>query len=92
MEIDSSSVLDQNGPASQFQRASSIHHMCNHTCVVAHEFGNLFKCQSSGLVHVCDSTCASRVYRDRYSSICLISRKVHPPLEAQQQSAHNLAR
>jgi hypothetical protein len=56
---------------------------------VVHDFGNCYRCLSSGLLHVCDSNCSSRVFRDRYSSICLISRKVHGPLET---TVHNTQR
>lgn len=67
----------------QFQKSVDIQHLCCHTCTVVHEFGNLFRCRSSGMLHVCDANCASRVYRDPYSSICILSKKLHGPLDQQ---------
>ena len=64
--------------------AASVQHLCNATCQTCHQFGNVYRCISSGMLHVCDANCTSRVYRDPYSSICLISRKVCPPLPQQQ--------
>jgi hypothetical protein len=67
-------------PRTDFQRCSS-QHLCDHRCHVEHMFGNVFQCRTSGLLHVCDATCACRVFRDAHSSICLLSRRVHPPLD-----------
>ncbi|KAG2434610.1 hypothetical protein HXX76_007505 [Chlamydomonas incerta] len=61
------------------QEQLSSGHVCNHTCCVTHEFGNMYRCATSGLVHICDSTCNQRLYHDKYSTICRISRKLHPP-------------
>jgi hypothetical protein len=63
-------------PASQLERQMSVHHECCHRCSVEHLFGNMFRCCSSGQLHCCDSTCQQRVYNDRYSTICRISKKV----------------
>lgn len=88
MDVDCSSwQQDQDQHRTQFQKESSIQHLCNHTCSVQHQFGNIFRCVSSGLLHVCDSNCSSRVYRDPYSSICLISRRIHGPLEVPLNNA-----
>ncbi|KIY97638.1 hypothetical protein MNEG_10323 [Monoraphidium neglectum] len=54
----------------------NVQHLCDHRCSVQHMFGNAFRCQSSGQLHVCDANCTQRVYNDRYSTICRISRKV----------------
>ncbi|GIL66973.1 hypothetical protein Vafri_20471 [Volvox africanus] len=59
--------------------ALSLPHICGHTCNVVHEFGNMYRCVSSGLVHICDSNCDQRLYHDRYNTICRISKKLHPP-------------
>lgn len=53
-------------------------HQCCHTCQITHEFGNMYRCASSGQVHVCDSNCAQRIPLDRYSYICKLSRKLFP--------------
>mmetsp|Transcript_23291 Transcript_23291/g.59539 ORF Transcript_23291/g.59539 Transcript_23291/m.59539 type:complete len:89 (-) Transcript_23291:920-1186(-) len=58
-------------------------HQCDHRCVIEHCFGNVFKCASSGMQHVCDCNCDQRVYYDNYHSICKLSRKLHPPLESE---------
>lgn len=51
---------------------------------VEHMFGNVFKCHSSGQVHVCDANCQQLVYNDRYSRMCRVSRRIFPapPSEA----------
>lgn len=53
-----------------------IEHMCDHRCNVQPLFGNAYRCESSGQVHVCDANCSQRMYYDRYSTVCRISRKV----------------
>ena len=53
----------------------SGHHRCSPRCVVQAEFGNLYRCLTGGIVHVCDSNCGLRVWRDRHSSICRVSRR-----------------
>lgn len=63
----------------------SLQHLCSHRCHVQREFGNVFRCMTSGLVHVCDQTCNQRLYNDRYSTICRISKKLHPPFEGEPQ-------
>jgi len=80
MDVDCLTSQQADQQATQFQKASSIQHLCCASCNVSHQFGNLYVCTSSGMLHVCDANCTSRVYRDPYSSICLLSRKVHPPL------------
>jgi len=62
--------------------ATSLQHECTHTCCVQHEFGNLYKCLSSGQLHVCDANCDQRLYNDRYSTICRVSKKLFPPFES----------
>ena len=56
-------------------------HECCHTCLVSHEFGNVYKCHSSGQLHVCDANCGQRVFYDKYSTICRVSRKLFPSFE-----------
>ncbi len=41
-----------------------VQHICGHGCTVQLEFGNLYRCNTSGLVHICDSTCNQRLYYD----------------------------
>eukprot|EP00878_Enallax_costatus_P005596 GHUV01005869.1.p2 GENE.GHUV01005869.1~~GHUV01005869.1.p2 ORF type:complete len:121 (+),score=5.22 GHUV01005869.1:397-759(+) len=81
---------DQCRASTQLSRELSILHECNHTCQVQHEFGNLYRCVSSGQVHICDSTCCKRIEWDRYSQICVISKKTFPlkqcsPLEQRKR-------
>ena len=47
-------------------QASQVPHQCDFSCLVVHEFGNLYTCRSSGMQHVCDQNCNQRVYNDRY--------------------------
>lgn len=36
-------------------------HMCTRFCQFQHQFGNLFRCVTSGTQHVCDQTCQQTV-------------------------------
>jgi hypothetical protein len=69
-----------------------VQHVCNHTCHVSAEFGNVFLCTTSGLLHVCDSTCTRRVWRDHHSSICVISGKICEPLPHHHMPPHRCVR
>lgn len=62
-------------------------HECCHRCQVTHEFGNLFKCHSSGMLHVCDDNCDQRLWHDRYSTICRVSKRLFPPFECVDMDA-----
>jgi hypothetical protein len=53
-----------------------VQHVCSHRCKVELMFGNVYRCLSSGQVHVCDQGCSQQVPQDRYSSVCRISKKV----------------
>ena len=53
-------------------------HTCSRNCEYQHLFANVFTCQTSGQVHVCDQTCNQRVWYDSYSSICRLSKRVWP--------------
>jgi len=46
--------------------------------------GNLFQCQGTGQLHVCDSTCVQRVQYDNVSTICRLSRRVFPISEQER--------
>ncbi|CAG9465826.1 unnamed protein product [Pedinophyceae sp. YPF-701] len=58
-------------------------HTCTRFCQMGHEFGNVYRCCSTGKLHVCDSNCAERVQVDNYTAVCRLSRKVFQvtPLE-----------
>jgi hypothetical protein len=55
-------------------------HQCGAACSVEALFGNAYRCLSSGMVHICDRNCDQRVAYDRWSSICVISKKLGPPM------------
>lgn len=38
-------------------------------------FGNVFKCVTSGITHVCDQNCDLRVAIDPYTAVCRISKR-----------------
>jgi len=67
----------QHGAATtQLTKQLGVQHLCDHRCAVHPLFGNAFRCESSGQVHICDANCSQRVYRDRFSSVCRISKRV----------------
>jgi hypothetical protein len=45
---------------------------------VVREFGNLYRCTSSGAQHVCDRNCSQLIQWDKWSLICKVSRKIVP--------------
>mmetsp|Transcript_37122 Transcript_37122/g.94863 ORF Transcript_37122/g.94863 Transcript_37122/m.94863 type:complete len:120 (+) Transcript_37122:250-609(+) len=51
-------------------------HVCSRFCAIGHQFGNLYRCESSGTVHICDWNCDQRIFYDRYSTICRLSRRI----------------
>lgn len=63
-------------PSTQLAKQLAVAHVCDHRCRVQHLFGNAYRCETSGQVHVCDLNCTQRVYQDRYSTVCRISRRV----------------
>jgi hypothetical protein len=74
----------------QLEAQLSIQHVCNHNCKVEHLFGNTYQCVQSRLLHVCDQTCDKRIQWDRYSTICLLSKK-RVELSSEQQQQQTLA-
>ena len=56
------------------------HHQCGPHCTVEALFGNAYRCVTSGLVHICDRNCDQRVPYDRYSTICVVSKRLGPPM------------
>lgn len=60
--------------------ATTPHHQCGPRCTVEALFGNAYRCVTSGLVHICDRNCDQRVPYDRYSTICVVSKRLGPPL------------
>ncbi|GLC34429.1 hypothetical protein PLESTB_000729700 [Pleodorina starrii] len=70
----------------------NLPHICGHSCNVVHEFGNMYRCVSSGLMHICDKGCNQRLWHDRYTTICRISKKLHPPFEEDAMNEEPTAR
>lgn len=51
-------------------------HVCSRFCRISHQFGNLYRCETSGTVHICDMNCNQRIFYDNHSQICRLSRRV----------------
>ena len=58
--------------------SSSNEHFCTHQCCISHIVGNMFKCENSGKVHICDNNCRERLLIDDCRTICRISQNVRP--------------
>lgn len=58
--------------------------LAGRSCVISPVMGNLFQCQGTGQLHVCDSTCVQRVQYDNVSTICRLSRRVFPISEQER--------
>mmetsp|Transcript_407 Transcript_407/g.1204 ORF Transcript_407/g.1204 Transcript_407/m.1204 type:complete len:147 (+) Transcript_407:251-691(+) len=69
----------QTASSMPYQQAESssaqAQHDCTRFCTFTHEFGNVFRCQTSGTTHICDQNCQQRVQVDAHSSVCRLSRK-----------------
>ena len=51
-------------------------HVCSRFCLISHVFGNMYRCESTGAVHICDMNCNQRIFYDNHSHICRLSRRV----------------
>lgn len=51
-------------------------HVCTWDCQVEHVIGNMFRCLSTGHVHICDCNCRNRVDYGPNEEICFVSRRV----------------
>ena len=51
-------------------------HVCSQHCSVHLLFGNCYKCESSGQIHICDQNCTQLMDWGRDTVICKVSRKV----------------
>ena len=45
-------------------------HLCTRFCCFEPLFGNVFRCQTSGITHVCDQGCSERIFLDNHFDIC----------------------
>ena len=73
MEVDAWAPV---APAPRLPAAAQ--HVCCGSCTVVHCFGNVYKCQTTGSMHVCDQNCEQSVPWSRDECICRCSRKLSP--------------
>lgn len=78
-------------PAGTINMATALNeqHQCTRLCHFTHVLGNVYTCQTSGSVHVCDATCKQTVRVDPYTSVCRLSKRSfqHAPHELPQSQA-----
>lgn len=65
-------------PATVAYQVPVQEHVCSRHCSVQLLFGNCYKCESSGKIHICDQNCDQLMEWDRDNRICKVSRKVVP--------------
>jgi len=76
LQLDASSSVHCNSSAQSVQlqqhqlSAGAGHHQCTRFCCFEPLFGNVFKCQTSGLTHICDQGCNERIFLDNHFDIC----------------------
>jgi hypothetical protein len=58
------------------QPAPQLEHVCSRLCSVTLLFGNVYKCSTSGQVHVCDQNCTQLMDWDREHYLCRVSKKM----------------
>merc|ERR1711977_136753 len=51
-------------------------HTCGWNCQIDHVIGNMFRCVSTGSVHICDQNCNQKIDYGPNEQICYVSRKV----------------
>lgn len=84
LQLESSSNVQCNRSAQSVQlqqhqlSAGAGHHQCTRFCCFEPLFGNVFKCQTSGLTHICDQGCSERIFLDNHFDICRFSKKLFP--------------
>jgi len=61
-------------------------HRCGWHCTTEHVIGNMYRCLSSGNVHICDANCNQRMDYGPNEEICYVSRKIFPKQVACQPS------
>ena len=71
----SCSTLNNSQQLQQHQLSPGAgEHLCTRFCCFEPLFGNVFRCQTSGITHVCDQGCHERIFLDNHFDIC---RYVH---------------
>lgn len=55
--------------------AGAGEHLCTRFCCFEPLFGNVFRCQTSGITHVCDQGCCERIFLDNHFDICRYVRQ-----------------
>uniref|UniRef100_A0A061RXP7 F-box protein skip31 n=1 Tax=Tetraselmis sp. GSL018 TaxID=582737 RepID=A0A061RXP7_9CHLO len=51
-------------------------HICTRFCQISHLFGNAYRCETTGAVHICDINCNQKIFYDNHSQICRLSRRI----------------
>lgn len=78
MEIDGSTSGSNVVYLSEVQHSDAGLHRCSHRCHIENIWANLYRCMSSNMKHICDSTCTQKILYDNHSSICIVSRQIWP--------------
>ena len=72
--VDSGSLCSTLHNSQQLQQhqltAGAGEHLCTRFCCFEPLFGNVFRCQTSGITHVCDQGCSERIFLDNHFDIC----------------------
>jgi hypothetical protein len=67
-------------------------HKCCWKCQNEHVFGNMYRCNLTGLTHICDKNCNQRILYDNHSTVCLASGKVFPLSPVEEQAVRGVRR
>lgn len=67
--------------------AGAGQHQCTRFCCFEPLFGNVFRCQASGITHVCDQGCTERIFLDNHFDICRFSKKLFPTQKQPETSS-----
>ncbi|KAJ7537469.1 hypothetical protein O6H91_11G006700 [Diphasiastrum complanatum] len=78
--------------SSFFGNGEETGHRCSYSCRVEHIWGNLYRCVSTGITHVCDKNCKQKILYDNVSSICRVSGQIFLLTAAEQQAIRGVRR
>ncbi|CAL5204175.1 unnamed protein product [Lathyrus oleraceus] len=67
-------------------------HKCDWKCKNEHVCGNMYRCNLTGLTHICDKNCNQRILYDNHSSRCRASGQIFPLTPTEEQAVRGVRR
>ncbi|KAF6156778.1 hypothetical protein GIB67_033247 [Kingdonia uniflora] len=67
-------------------------HKCDSKCENENVCGNMYRCNLTGITHICDKNCNQRILYDNHSSLCRVSGQVFPLTILEEQAVRGVRR